>query len=71
MSSDESELASRGAQVSNFLVRKDKFSALQLSLKNPPINSKSEEMKVTLTKPDRSYDSTALFLRLDLIFDTA
>jgi hypothetical protein len=48
MSEETAEVASRGAQVSNFLVKKDKFSALQLSLKNPPINSKSEELKVKL-----------------------
>ena len=44
--SEDSDLASKSAQVSNFLVKKDKFSALQLSLENPPVNSKSEELKV-------------------------
>lgn len=44
--SEESEVEARSVLVSNFLVKKDKASALAASLQNPPVNEKSEELKV-------------------------
>jgi hypothetical protein len=47
--SEESELEARAIRVSNFLVKKDKASALAACLQNPPVNEKterSEELKV-------------------------
>jgi hypothetical protein len=47
--SEESELEARSVRVSNFLVKKDKASALAAALQNPPVNEKSEkseELKV-------------------------
>lgn len=49
--SEESELEARSVRVSNFLVKKDKASALAACLQNPPVNDKSdksEELKVHL-----------------------
>ncbi len=40
------QIAARDTEVSNFLVRKDKASALKACLQNPPVNSKSDEVKV-------------------------
>lgn len=45
--SEESEVDARSVRVSNFLVKKDKVSALAASLQNPPVNEKSEELKVS------------------------
>jgi hypothetical protein len=48
--SEESELEARSVRVSNFLVKKDKASALAAALQNPPVNEKSEkseELKVS------------------------
>ena len=44
--SEETEVAARNVAVSNFLVKKDKASALKACLENPPVNAKSEELKV-------------------------
>jgi len=44
--SEVSELEARSIRVSNFLVKKDKASALAAALQNPPVNEKSEELKV-------------------------
>jgi hypothetical protein len=44
--SEESDIAARSAQVSAFLEKKDKASALAACLQNPPVNAKSEELKV-------------------------
>ena len=47
--SEESELEARAVRVSNFLVKKDKASALAACVQNPPVNEKSEkseELKV-------------------------
>ena len=44
--SEESEVEARGVCVSNFLVKKDKVAALAASLQNPPVNEKSEDLKV-------------------------
>lgn len=44
--SEESEVEARSVRVSNFLVKKDKASALAAALQNPPVNEKSEELKV-------------------------
>ena len=45
--SEEAEVSARSTQVSGLLQRKDKAGALAASLKNPPVNSKSEELKVS------------------------
>lgn len=42
---ESQEIAARGAQVEALLAKKDKKSALNLSLQNPPISSKSDEIK--------------------------
>jgi len=47
--SEESEVEARGVRVSNFLAKKDKASALAAALQNPPVNEKSEELKVNFT----------------------
>lgn len=44
--SEEGEIEARSVRVSNFLVKKDKVSALAASLQNPPVNEKSEDLKV-------------------------
>jgi hypothetical protein len=44
--SEEAEINGRSTQVSSLLTRKDKAGALALALQNPPINSKSEDIKV-------------------------
>ncbi len=44
--SEEAEVTQRSTQVQQLLTRKDKVGALALALTNPPINSKSEELKV-------------------------
>lgn len=43
-------MEARSVRVSNFLVKKDKSSALAAALQNPPVNEKSEkseELKVS------------------------
>lgn len=44
--SEESALEDRAVKVSNFLIKKDKVSALTVALQNPPVNEKNEELKV-------------------------
>lgn len=44
--SEEAEVAARATQVNTLLAKKDKAGALAAALNNPPINSKSEEVKV-------------------------
>ena len=44
--SEESEILDRGNQVEAFLQKKEKAKALAVSLQNPPVNSKSDELKV-------------------------
>ena len=44
--SEEAEVSARATQVNSLLQRKDKAGALAASLKNPPVNSKSDEVKV-------------------------
>ena len=44
--SEESEIIERGSQVDALLVKKDKAKALLTSLQNPPVSSKSDEVKV-------------------------
>jgi hypothetical protein len=66
--SEESELEARAIRVSNFLVKKDKASALAACLQNPPVNEKterSEELKVPARRnlcPITPYRSVACFL---------
>jgi actin related protein 2/3 complex subunit 5 len=43
--SEEAEIAQRANQVQQLLARKDKVGALAAALQNPPVNSKSEELK--------------------------
>ena len=40
------EISARDAEVTALLARKDKVNALKVSIKNPPIASKSNEIKV-------------------------
>ena len=40
------QIAARDSECSNFLTRKDKASALKACLVNPPVATKSEEIKV-------------------------
>ena len=42
------QVESRVNECSNFLTRKDKASALKACLANPPVATKSEDIKVTL-----------------------
>ena len=42
------QISARETEVSNFLIRKDKASALKACLHNPPVNSKSDEVKVDI-----------------------
>lgn len=44
--SEEAEVSARSTQVNSLLQRKDKAGALAAALKNPPVNSKAEEVKV-------------------------
>ena len=44
--SEESEVSSRNTQVTGLLAKKDKAGALAAALQNPPVNSKSDELKV-------------------------
>jgi len=43
---EEEELLLRNSQVEEFLGKKDKENALKICLSNPPVNSKSEDIKV-------------------------
>eukprot|EP01033_Poteriospumella_lacustris_P005400 gene5402-3845_t len=43
--SEEAEVAQRSTQVQQLLTKKDKAGALAVALTNPPVNSKSEELK--------------------------
>lgn len=47
---EEAEIAQRANQVQQLLARKDKVGALAAALQNPPVNSKSEELKVNWTR---------------------
>jgi hypothetical protein len=40
------EISARDTEVSGFLAKKDKANALKTCLRNPPLLSKSEEIKV-------------------------
>lgn len=40
------EIASRASQVDTLLAKKDKINALNIALQNPPVSSKSDELKV-------------------------
>lgn len=44
--SEEAEVSARATQVASLLQRKDKAGALAASLKNPPVNSKEDAVKV-------------------------
>lgn len=46
--SEENEVLERGSKVEALLQKKDKANALLTSLQNPPVNSKSEELKVKI-----------------------
>jgi hypothetical protein len=46
MTAEENEIAIRNNQVDLFLQSEDKASALSICLQNPPVNAKSEEIKV-------------------------
>lgn len=46
----QQEVTQRAAEVDSFLKKKDKMHALQKCLENPPVSSKSQEIKVTLTE---------------------
>lgn len=62
--SEESELEARAVRVSNFLVKKDKASALAACLQNPPVNEKSEksdELKVSMI-PTYQHSAQHLFV---------
>jgi hypothetical protein len=48
--SEENEVTARTSLVADLLKRKDKAGALAASLVNPPVNSKSEELKVFFIK---------------------
>jgi hypothetical protein len=41
-----SDISSRNQQVTTLLAKKDKIGALRISLQNPPLASKSNEVKV-------------------------
>jgi hypothetical protein len=43
----QQEVAARASEVDVFLMRKDKVHALQKCLENPPVNSKSQDIKVS------------------------
>lgn len=47
---EEAEVAQRSSQVQQLLTKKDKAGALAVALTNPPVNSKSEELKVSVSK---------------------
>lgn len=47
---EEAEVAQRSSQVQQLLTKKDKAGALAVALTNPPVNSKSEELKVSVFK---------------------
>lgn len=46
MSEEEIEVKRKSAEVEALLERKDKINALIVSLQNPPVNSKSDDLKV-------------------------
>lgn len=48
MSEEDIEAKRKSAEVEALLEKKDKVNALIASLQNPPVNSKSEELKVSL-----------------------
>lgn len=48
MTEEEEEILAKNSQVENFLEKNDKASALIICLSNPPINSKSEDIKVEI-----------------------
>lgn len=47
MSEEEIEVKRKSAKVESLLEKKDKVNALIASLQNPPVNSKSEDLKVS------------------------
>ena len=60
---ESQEIAARGAQVEALLAKKDIKSAINLSLQNPPISSKSDEIKAS-----KSFRYTQIKMLADIIY---
>ena len=46
-----SQITAREGEVEGYLAKKDKVNALKTSLQNPPVDSKSSQVKVSNMKP--------------------
>ena len=50
------EIINRNLQVEEFLAQGNKLAALLVSLSNPPVGTKSEELKVTIFPSKKLYN---------------